>query len=294
MIQIFKKWVICLLGIVGALFAFSLRASTAPVDYSKTPVIFVHGSGMDSSTWTNMIKYFVQAGYPPEYLYAVYLEPNEGSNKRAAFMFIKPAVESLLQQAAEIARQAGYQGKAPQRVDIVSHSMGAASSRWYAAKLHPERVRTWISIAGSNHGTNALCAYIRGGEGNREMCPAFAKNVQESAFQVMLNGTPQDPVDETPFGPGKDREQVKRIPPDETRNILYYTIRIEPDGWIQPEHSAILDGAGWEPILIPSEIPVRETSSGNYLFTKNVSHDPLPGDPDLMRFVALLLAVRDE
>jgi hypothetical protein len=293
MIQKLKKWVICLCGIGGALFVFHQGTSMSP-DYSKTPVLFVHGSGMYSSTWTEMIKYFIQIGYPPEYLHAVKLKPNEGSNKRAAFMFIKPAVESLLQQAAVTAHQAGYQGKAPQRVDLVSHSMGAASSRWYAAKLNPERVRTWISVAGSNHGTNALCAYARGGEGNREMCPAFATSVDESAFQVMLNGTPQEPIDETPFGLGKDRDQVKRILPDERRNILYYTIRIEPDGWIKPEHSAMLDGAGGIPISIPPEIPVRETSSGNYLFTKRASHDPLPSEPDLMRFVALLLAVRDE
>lgn len=293
MIQKLKKWVICLCGIGGALFVSQQGTSISP-DYSKTPVLFIHGSGMYSSTWTKMIKYFVQTGYPPEYLHAVDLIPNEGSNKRAASVFIKPAVESLLQRTAVSAHQAGYQGRSPQRVDIVSHSMGAASSRWYAVKLHPERVRTWVSIAGANHGTNALCAYIRGGEGNREMCPAFAKSVQESAFQVMLNGTPQEPIDETPFGPGKDRDQVKGIPPDETRNILYYTIRIEPDGWIKPEHSAMLDGAGGIPISIPSEIPVRETNPGNYLFTKKVGHDPLPGDPDLMRFVALLLAIRDK
>jgi hypothetical protein len=293
MIQKLKKWVLCLCGIGGALFVFQQGTSMSP-DYSKTPVLFIHGSGMYSSTWTKMIRYFVQTGYPAEYLHAVELKPNEGSNKRAVFMFIKPAVESLLQQAAVTARQAGFQGKTPQRVDLVSHSMGAASSRWYAAKLHPERVRTWISVAGSNHGTNALCAYVRGGEGNREMCPAFATSVEESAFQVMLNGTPQEPIDETPFGLGKDRDQVKRIPPDERRNILYYTIRIEPDGWIKPEHSALLDGAGGISISIPPDIPVRETSSGNYLFTKKVTHDPLPSEPDLMRFVALLLAVRDE
>lgn len=286
MIQTLKKWVIFFCGVVGALCASCQGTGMTP-DYSKTPVLFVHGSGLTSSTWTKMIKYLTSIGYPPEYLQAVDLIPRNGSNKRAASMFIEPAVESLLQQATGAARRVGYQGDTPQRIDVVSHSMGAVSSRWYTIKLHPKRVRTWISVAGANHGTNALCGYS--GEGNREMCPAFAASSEQSAFQVTLNGTQQKPIDETPFGIGEDRKQVKRIPPDTTRSILYFTIRIEPDRWIKPEHSAILDGAGGLSISIPSDIPVKETSPGNYLFTKPVKHDPFPGDPDLMRFVVFLL-----
>ncbi len=291
MIQTLKKWVIFLCGVVGTLFV-SCHGTSMTLDYSKSPVLFVHGSGLTSKTWTKMMKYLIRAGYPPEYLHAVDLHPRDGANKRAASTFIEPAVESLLHQAAESARLSGYKRDAPRRVDIVSHSMGAVSSRWYASKLRPERVRTWISIAGANHGTNVLCGYS--GEGDRELCPAFVSDLAQSDVQVLLNGTPQEPIDETPFGIGGDREQVQWIPPDETRRILYFTIRIEPDEWIKPEHSAILDGAGGLSVSIPSEIPVRETSPGNYLFTKKVGHDPLPKDRDLISFVALLLAVRDK
>jgi len=165
------------------------------------------------------------------------------------------------------------------------------SSRWYAAKLRPERVRTWIGLAGANHGTQALCPFQD--EASREMCPAFASNARTHALQVALNGTERERVDETPYGLGPDRPAVPRIPPDGTRSILYLTVRVEPDDWIQPERSALLDGAGGVPIRVPAGVPVRQTSPGNFLFQEPVGHDPLLLHPDLLRLVAAMLAARD-
>lgn len=262
------------------------------LDYSHTPVLFVHGSGLNSSTWQPMMQHLQQIGYPPTYLHAVDIKPNNEANDRAAAAFIAPGVESLLAKAQETARNAG--APIPVKVDIVAHSMGAVSSRWYIAKLHPERVRTWISLAGANHGTNALCGHS--GAGNQQMCPAFATLGAESALQVALNGTPSAPIDETPYGLGIDSLPVKRIPPDADRNILYLSVRIEPDYWIKPENSAVIDGAGRRdglPIPIPAGVPVQETSPGNYLFLSRVGHDPLPQHPDLIRLVVSMLSVRD-
>lgn len=270
----------------------TLTSSNNPPDYSRTPVLFVHGSGLNSNTWEPMIKHLQEIGYPSEYLYAVDLKPNDGANDRAAETFIAPAVESMLAKAEDAARNAGYPGEIPTQLDIVAHSMGAVSSRWYVAKLHPERVRTWISLAGANHGTNALCGHS--GDGNQQMCPAFATSVQDSALQVALNGTPRTPIDETPFGLGVDSlPEVQTIPPDADRAILYLTVRIEADGWIKPENSAAIDGAGGLPISLPARLPVEETSPGNYLFQGRVGHDPLPQDPDLIRLVVSMLSVRD-
>jgi len=260
-------------------------------DYSLVPVLFVHGSGLNSRTWKPMIRYLIGIGYPPKFLHAVDLLPRDGSNVRAANEFIAPAVESLLDNAKLAARIAGYQGEVGQKVDIVSHSMGAVSSRWYTARKHPERVRTWISIAGANHGTHALCSHS--GAGNIEMCPAFAKFREESTVQVALNGTPAALIDETPYGLGSDRPGIVHIAPDNARSILYFTVRIEPDRWIKPETSALLDGAGGVPVSIPPGLPVVETTQGNYLFLSKVGHDPLPKNPELIRFVAALLAARN-
>jgi hypothetical protein len=125
------------------------------------------------------------------------------------------------------------------------------------------------------------------------MCPAFASNARTHALQVALNGAEGARVDETPYGLGPDRPAVPRIPSDGVRSILYLTVRVEPDNWIQPEHSALLDGAGGVPIRMPAGVPVRETSPGNFLFQEQVGHDTLLLHPDLLRLVAAMLAARN-
>ena len=265
-------------------------------DYGRTPVLFVHGHGLYPSDWREIIAHLIGIGYPKEYLYAVEIVPNNMANVQAAITVIAPAAESLLKKAEIAARVAGYQDKPPRQLDIVSHSMGAVSSRWYVAKLRPDRVRTWISLAGANHGTKALCPYPD--DAAKEMCQVFATTDRESAVQVALNGTPKAPLDETPFGVGRDRAGINRVPPDDSRSITYFSMRIEPDAWIKPERSAILDGAGGIPVEIPSGVPVVETSPGNYLFQgkeglfqKDVDHCSILIHSDLLRFVVALLAV---
>jgi hypothetical protein len=257
-------------------------------DYSRTPVLFIHGHGLNSGMWQNMRAGLVSLGYPPDYLYAVDITPNTMNNIQAAMTFIAPAAESLLARSDRAAKKAGYTGPSPQRLDIIGHSMGAVSSRWYAVKLRPDRVHLWIALAGANHGTNSLCAY--NDEGAREMCPAFATDPVKNKVQVELNGTTTAPIDETPYGIGTDGQGIVRISPDNARSIVYYSIRIEPDDWIKPESSAIIDGGGGVTVSVPSGVPVIETSPGNYLFTGATDHDNLPAHPELIRFVAALLS----
>src|SRR5438045_5447147 len=116
---------------------------------------------------------------------------------QAATSVIAPAAAAHLAKANAAAQRDGYRGERSQRLDIVSHSMGALSGRWYAAKLHPERVRTWIAIAGANHGTNTVCRFTD--EASREMCPAFATDSQTHALQVAPNGTDGLADDEAPY-----------------------------------------------------------------------------------------------
>jgi len=268
-----------------------LAASSEAPDYARTPVLFVHGHGLSSADWRPLIEYLAANGYAREYLHGVDIVPNTMANVQAATSAIAPEADSLLARAKAAAQRAGYRGEVPRRLDIVSHSMGVVSTRWYAAKLRPERVRTWIGLAGANHGTQALCPFQD--EASREMCPAFASNAQTHALQVALNGAEGARVDETPYGLGPDRPAVPRILPDDTRSILYLTVRVEPDSWIQPERSALLDGAGGVPIRVPAGVPVRETSPGNFLFQEQVGHDPLLLHPDLFRLVAAMLATRN-
>jgi pimeloyl-ACP methyl ester carboxylesterase len=286
----FASWFLPAMALLVGL-AFRSAAGAERPDYAKTPVLFVHGHGLSSADWRPLIEHLAGAGYPREYLHAVDIVPNTMANVRAATSVIAPAADALLVRAKAAAQRAQYRGEAPRRLDMVSHSMGVVSSRWYAAKLRPELVRTWIGLVGSNHGTQALCPFRD--EASREMCPAFATDARTQAVQVALNGVEGAWVDETPYGLGLDRPGVPRVPPDGTRSILYLTIRVEPDSWIQPARSALLDGAGGAPIRVPTGVPVAETSPGNYLFQEKVGHDPLLYHPDLMRFVVAMLAARD-
>jgi len=235
-----------------------------------------------------MIRHLSGTGYPRDYLYAVVIQPNVMGNIEAAETVILPAVEHLLENVSSAARHVSFSGALPQRVDIVSHSMGAVSARWYATKLKPDRVRSWISIGGANHGSNALCNFRD--DGAADLCPAYASNEERSSVQVALNGTPGFPVDETPWGIAPDPDGIPRVAPDTERRIAYFTIRIEPDPWILPADSATLLGAGGARSDAAGNPAFRETSRGNFQKLTAITHDDMPWDDHIVALVESLLA----
>ena len=271
----------------------SLTCSPAQEDPSRSaihcrtlsfpPVLFIHGSGLDSSSWATMVSSLTQLGYPPEYLRAVDLKPNDGGNITAATLQIPVGMNALIESSQREFESSECEGSLPSKTVVVAHSMGAVSGRWYASRIEPENVMALIAIAGANHGTDALCGLI--GEGNAEMCPAYSDDSRKNKVQVELNGTPERPVDETPFGIGVDGADREIVPADASRQILYLTIRIEPDEWISPADSATLDGAGGWMAPDFSELPISETSEGNFILHTGTSHDSMPDDPAIIEFV---------
>lgn len=256
-------------------------------DYSKVPIVFVHGSGLSSASWQAMRDALVRQGYPPEYLEAVDIPSGESANEVAATRSVAPAVDKVLDRAAYFARRDSR--PQPTKVDLVGHSMGAFSSRYYVS-LRPETVRVWLGIAGANHGTNALCSST--GAGDVQMCPAFASSEAQSAVQAALNGTEQQPRDPSPFGLGSDSAPTVPVPPDATRCIAYLTVRIDPDEWIVPADSAMLAGAGG--LTIPTaDAPIDATRPGNFLLRSAAPHDDLPRRPEVIKFVVAALAAAD-
>lgn len=257
------------LGVVLALGAILSSCAVAPADRPSdrprptgvVPILFVHGHGANRSVFDPAIDYLRAAGYPPEYLMAVDLKPNTGPNAPAAERQIAPSVADL------VARTGG--GPAA-KVDIVAHSMGALSGRWYTARLRPDRVRTLVTVAGANHGTDALCQPAD--PGSLELCPAYAADPAH-AVQAGLNGVPGTPRDETPYGRGVDSPGVPTVAPTNEREIRYVTVRIEPDKWITPARSAKLDGA-----------------DANLLFTETTDHDAILADEHFLHLLEELLA----
>lgn len=279
---------IALLPVVLLLSGLGGKLQPPTKDYTRTPVFFVHGHGLYPENWRHLIAYLKQRGYPDEYLYAVTISPNRMANIAAAETLLAPAVEEFLERAVAVAKENGAT-RLPDKVDIVAHSMGAVSSRWYAAKIKPERVRLWIGLAGANRGSNALCEHRD--DGAKDLCPAYAQSPDESFVQVELNGTKQAPRDETPFSAAADPEGSPRIAPDRGRNIVYFTVRIDPDEWIIPADSAELSGAGGVNIELPSR--VRETSPGNFLLTgSGVDHMSMLYDDALLALVGRLLSAQ--
>lgn len=262
---------LCLLSSLSA----CQRPDAAAPDYGRTPIVFVHGRGQSSRLFDDMRAHFRRRGYPASYLHAIDLEPDDAPNAFTARTQLAPFIEAALASANDELRRQRPDAPPHTRVDIIAHSMGSLSSRWYIAHIHPERVRTWISMAGPNHGSDPECPGTPG-SGRIESCPAFARTPKQSALQLALNGTPEPDIDETPYGLGDDSPGVNRRPPDATRRILYVTFRLPVDEYIAPAESTVLDGAGGLTIIAPPSASIHQTSPGNFLVDADLGHDDLP------------------
>ncbi len=260
------------LGLAALVAAACTGPPVSPVPAGAVPVLLVHGHGTSSLVFDDMIDHLRGRGYAPGHLLAVDLVPPDGSNVAAAEQMIAPAAERLARLSPD------------GTIDIVAHSMGALSSRWYATRIRPDRVRTLITVGGANHGTDALCG--EPGAGAAESCPAFA--TAGSPVQLPLNGATGASGDETPYGRGADRPAAASIRPQPGREIRYVAVLVPGDRWIQPQHSAELDGADRVPT--PPGVAVTQPLAGNLLFAEPTDHDVILQDT---RFFAVVDAVLD-
>ena len=120
------------------------------------PILFVHGWHADASTWNTMVRRFRADGWTSAEI-ANWTYPTSQSNVTTAQQ-IAAKVDSLLAATGAT------------RVDIVSHSMGALSARYYVRNLGgAAKVDAWISLAGTNYGTTT--AYTCTSTPCKEMWP---------------------------------------------------------------------------------------------------------------------------
>ncbi|MEW2136489.1 triacylglycerol lipase [Streptomyces sp. NPDC005409] len=170
----------------------------APKASGPDPVVFVHGWNPDPSPWRSMATRFEADGWPADHLDQWSYNSTQANATTAA------------QLAEEIDRVLARTGAT--KVDVVTHSMGALSSRYYLKYLGgAAKVDAWVSLGGPNHGTEV--ARWCGGAACVEMRPG-------SVFLKDLNSG-----DETP---GTTR---------------YATWRSPCDTLINPPSSVVLDGA---------------------------------------------------
>lgn len=112
----------------------------------REPVVFVHGIGGSSAEFEVLKARLVADGWSADRLYALdYPSPRWGCNVDNA-EFLRQRIEEIL--AATGAR----------RVDLVAHSMGTLSSRYFLERLGGlSQVSTYVTLGGLHHGNRSAC-----------------------------------------------------------------------------------------------------------------------------------------
>ncbi len=104
--------------LIGSLLLFVSLSSTAQCDVEQRPVIFIHGFLASGDTWSNAVKFFQQAGYCKNRLYAFDWNSVGGNGKQN---------EQLLSQfIQQIKKETGAV-----QVDLIGHSAGGGLARSY-------------------------------------------------------------------------------------------------------------------------------------------------------------------
>ena len=164
------------------------------------PILFVHGYAGNGGNWQDMKARFAADGWQEFELYAYNYSFTASNTQSAA---------EIRDQVNDIKQKTGAT-----KVDIVAFSMGSVSSRYYLKNLDGAlSVDAWVSLAGPNHGTDAVENQNCGFTPCLEIIPG-------SAFLTALNQG-----DETPG------------------LVRYGTWRSPCDATINPDESVILAGA---------------------------------------------------
>ena len=121
----------CVAGLLG----------TAPAATANDPILFVHGWNSNSSTWDTMVSRFAADGWTSAEL------------NRWSYNTSQSNATTAQEIATRVDQIRSATGAA--KVDIISHSMGGLSSRYYTKNLGGDaKVDEWVSLGGPNHGTD--------------------------------------------------------------------------------------------------------------------------------------------
>jgi triacylglycerol lipase len=126
--------------------ALALLVGFTTVAQAHFPILFVHGWKGSSSNWTTMIERFEKDGWTKA-------ELNNWTYNTAQSNAITAKEEAT--KVTEIMKNTGAT-----KVNLVTHSMGGLSTRYYIKNLGGEsKVEDWVSLGGPNHGTETanLC-----------------------------------------------------------------------------------------------------------------------------------------
>ena len=180
-------------ALVVTLASFAVPATASAQD----PILFVHGWNSSGSVWNTMISRFSADGWTSAQLNNWSYNYRQSNATTAGE--VKAKVDGILAATGA------------SKVDIITHSMGGLSSRYYLKNIDGSKVDEWVSLGGPNHGTDTAnfcfdtsCTEMRIG----------------SSFLAALNAT------------------------DETPGLVNYRTWWSPcDSVINPDSSVSLSGA---------------------------------------------------
>ncbi|MCI0383827.1 triacylglycerol lipase [Streptomyces sp. CNQ085] len=136
------------LAVAAAVLALALQAPAAAAAESPSaygpgsdPILFVHGWNSGGSTWNTMAGRFRADGWPAGHL------------RQWSYTSSQSNATTARQLATEVDRLLAATGAS--KVDVITHSMGGLSSRYYAKNLGgAAKIDAWVSLGGPNHGTD--------------------------------------------------------------------------------------------------------------------------------------------
>lgn len=160
-----------LAGCADGLLPTEARHNIVP---ERHPILFVHGWNSSGAVWSTMMSRFQADGWTAAQLHSWSYTTSQSNATTAKQIATK--VDSILAATGAT------------RVDVITHSMGGLSSRYYAKNLGgAAKIDAWVSLGGPNHGTTTAYGCIQ--TACVEMRPG-------SSFLKALNAT-----DETPGTP---------------------------------------------------------------------------------------------
>lgn len=140
-----RRPVVLLAVLLPLLTVLSVPSSAAT---AKRPILFVHGYNSSESTWDTMVSNFKKNGWTDAELFRWSYDTTQSNTVTA---------EDIRTRVDSIRSQTGWD-----RVDVIAHSMGSLSSRYYLKNLGGDvKVDDWVSLGGPNHGTDTanLCGH---------------------------------------------------------------------------------------------------------------------------------------
>ena len=121
--------------------AQAARPAPPPTTSGKNPIVFVHGWNSSGTVWNTMISRFSADGWTSAELNNWSYNTSQSNATTASQLSTK--INDVLKRTGAT------------KVDVITHSMGGLSSRYYAKNLGGDlKIDDWVSLGGPNHGTD--------------------------------------------------------------------------------------------------------------------------------------------